>query len=1464
MVIIHFQRKLPVSGPVTTTPPVSIEKETMPDTKACLKLLSKLKEQKKTPEGQVHPQWSVVALQRPLSQSANQHGSLLAGHFKVVQCDKTSGVCWCVDPEDGEEIPGTRLQKSKGQPKCGACLHAKAKMLDDLTKGKTGYMVECDISGNFQPIQCNAEEGYCWCVHTDSGEVVYGTRTKTDKGQPDCTAEEFDSHRYFYFENVGCSETIEKSLAKCYKTFRQSFPKIAATASPLSIYSLIYNMMYNGQYKQGCEHYGTYSKCASMVLKDKKCFHYGNVITTTAFSYICQPTNQKFFIEHTKCLRKWIKHDAFGKCKAQYHAILTKLLCVKSDFVKTCDLKMWNMVEIIMDNVEITKRHTLVPGAKTVKPVVHELTTPKHIPGKTVKPTIQEGTKKPTVEITTVKPVVPGKKPEVTTPKAVPSITSVVPGKKPEVTTVKVVPGKTLKPAVPVKKPEVTTPKPVPGKVTIKKPAVEVTTPKHVPSKTVHPVVPGKKPEITTPKPVPGKVTIKKPAVEVTTPKHVPSKTVHPVVPGKKPEITTPKPAPGKVTVKKPAVEVTTPKHVPSKTVHPVVPGKKPEATTQKHVPGKEIPKITVKVPAVEATTTKHVPGKTVKPAVPGKKPEVTTLKSVPGKISTRKPALEATTPKRVPSETSMPMVLEQKPEITTRKAIPDKTVKPVVPEKKPQVTTPKHVPGMTVKKPAVEATTPKHVPGKTVKTVVPGKKPHVTTVKPIPGKVTVKLPKVEVTTKHVPGTTVKPVVIPGKKPEVTTPKHIPSVTVKKPVVKATTPSHLPGRTTKAVIPGKKPEVTTPKVVPGKKPQVSTPKHVTVMTVKPAVPEKKPTIKPTTPKHVKEVTTKHVEKVVTPVVTVQNKTVVKVEGVTKVAKVVTAKPVVTTVKAATVKPGKEVKVTHVSGATKVVPKVTKKPVKVEVSTVSSKAVPTKPSKVPVTVFPGKITVKPAPAVTPKKVVEKTTAKPGRVTPKHVTVKGTTPKAPTAKVPVAVTKKPVVTPKVTVKVPAKPAITTATAKPKIGVTMTTKPIVTMAVPTMIFAIDRVAQIKPDKVECSPVVEHWKQCLSTFIKATNFLSGSLTDLTLISSRWSNIFDICQHYYNYDACMSMCPDVETSECVPFGHTALSGYVGNVCNREVMQAMKKHGSCITRYLANETDLSDCVQTFVDFFNLSYTSLKPQRTACQKIGGIHGCIQRFLVDRCHPDAQRTLAKVKLGCYHASSQLCDNITLVGDKTVTREVVPSIVVSWSGECAKKQADALKSGHVGDFVPRCEENGDYSLVQCDKNECWCVDIKTGEEAPNTRKAGGASDVRCGRCHLEQAKAAKEHKKAIPSCQNNGRYHPLQCDYSIGQCWCVDTQDGTEINNTRVGKNQKLPNCGLKNEFSCRPLPKKSKCMPDGSKPSEALRWFKDGQKCRVYKVSFCPNEAHLPPFAFRYQSDCEEMCLGPYANRLPVRL
>ena len=55
------------------------------------------------------------------------------------------------------------------------------------------FIPECSESGDYQPKQCHASTGYCWCVEKMSGEEIIGTRTRSEL---DC--DQVDKSRTIY------------------------------------------------------------------------------------------------------------------------------------------------------------------------------------------------------------------------------------------------------------------------------------------------------------------------------------------------------------------------------------------------------------------------------------------------------------------------------------------------------------------------------------------------------------------------------------------------------------------------------------------------------------------------------------------------------------------------------------------------------------------------------------------------------------------------------------------------------------------------------------------------------------------------------------------------------------------------------------------------------------------------------------------------------------------------------------------------------------------------------------------------------------------------------------------------------------------------------------------------------------------------------------------------------------------
>ncbi|XP_023251193.1 nidogen-2 isoform X2 [Seriola lalandi dorsalis] len=120
--------------------------------------------------------------------------------------------------------------------------------------------------------------------------------------------------------------------------------------------------------------------------------------------------------------------------------------------------------------------------------------------------------------------------------------------------------------------------------------------------------------------------------------------------------------------------------------------------------------------------------------------------------------------------------------------------------------------------------------------------------------------------------------------------------------------------------------------------------------------------------------------------------------------------------------------------------------------------------------------------------------------------------------------------------------------------------------------------------------------------------------------------------------------------------------------------------------------------------------------------------------------------------------------------------------------------GAFVPQCEEDGQYTPLQChgSTGHCWCVD-SNGEERRGTRTAAGETPRDCSKpVEPERPKTHCQHHRDgvqttgpegvpvagayVPQCDDSGEYRPLQCHSSSGYCWCVDSR-GQEIAGTRT---------------------------------------------------------------------------------------
>ncbi|XP_048580501.1 thyroglobulin isoform X2 [Nematostella vectensis] len=112
------------------------------------------------------------------------------GSWQEVQCEHSSGECWCVDG-NGQEVKNTRtLQK----PLCaihgkalraevsGSCWSLYVSLL--RASRKTGSLPWCTSDGHFNPMQCHGS--FCYCVYDDGVEVP-DTRISVAVGRPTCS-----------------------------------------------------------------------------------------------------------------------------------------------------------------------------------------------------------------------------------------------------------------------------------------------------------------------------------------------------------------------------------------------------------------------------------------------------------------------------------------------------------------------------------------------------------------------------------------------------------------------------------------------------------------------------------------------------------------------------------------------------------------------------------------------------------------------------------------------------------------------------------------------------------------------------------------------------------------------------------------------------------------------------------------------------------------------------------------------------------------------------------------------------------------------------------------------------------------------------------------------------------------------------------------------------------------------------
>ena len=88
------------------------------------------------------------------------------------------------------------------------------------------------------------------------------------------------------------------------------------------------------------------------------------------------------------------------------------------------------------------------------------------------------------------------------------------------------------------------------------------------------------------------------------------------------------------------------------------------------------------------------------------------------------------------------------------------------------------------------------------------------------------------------------------------------------------------------------------------------------------------------------------------------------------------------------------------------------------------------------------------------------------------------------------------------------------------------------------------------------------------------------------------------------------------------------------------------------------------------------------------------------------LCAIDLACTGTTNRTCDSGQLCCFNGCSRVCTTGVLPSPLCSAVKLKASNSSSGLLGAYIPQCEENGDFSQIQCHEGYCWCVDVKTGK--------------------------------------------------------------------------------------------------------------------------------------------------------------
>ena len=110
------------------------------------------------------------------------------GNYRPLQINGSTGERWCVNVLTGEEIKGTRVDRTQRDPICSneKCSSVRIKLMasNELIVGR--YIPTCDASGNYKPLQRYGSTGERWCVDVITGKELPGSRVRPTQPDPVC------------------------------------------------------------------------------------------------------------------------------------------------------------------------------------------------------------------------------------------------------------------------------------------------------------------------------------------------------------------------------------------------------------------------------------------------------------------------------------------------------------------------------------------------------------------------------------------------------------------------------------------------------------------------------------------------------------------------------------------------------------------------------------------------------------------------------------------------------------------------------------------------------------------------------------------------------------------------------------------------------------------------------------------------------------------------------------------------------------------------------------------------------------------------------------------------------------------------------------------------------------------------------------------------------------------------------